>query len=264
MVDVFQGRDIIVRSIDPSEMLQRLAQADMERIAYLQILGTGGAIDSLIRWEHSVPVDLVIQHPESDLPLLYRYAPLITRRPVRITVPVAAGFSKVVKLALSLNFAVKLDVSQPEPALIEELLKVVTLYLHQSTVSQPVEFIHGMFWSFYGKNPATLWSIQEEDPAYVRYITDSGQASLPPRLSGAALKYGLTSFIQEFTEALIVEKQECGECAFFDTCAGYFKWPLKDYRCDGVKALFQTLRAAAGDLSADIAAFGAPGQENRK
>jgi len=263
MIAAFSGRDIIVRSIDPSEMIQRLDQVDLKRIAYLQILGTGGDMDSLMRWEHPIPVDLVVQHPESDLPLLYRYAPLIAERPVRVSVRVAAGFSKVVKLALSLNFTVKLEMSQPEPALIQELLQVVALYLHQSTVSQPVEFIHSIFWSFYNKNPVTLWAIQEEDPARIRYITDLGVETLSRRFAGAALKYGVASFIQEFTEALIGEKQECGDCEFFENCAGYFKWPRKDYRCGGVKALFQTLRAAAEELGADLAAFRTPGQENR-
>jgi hypothetical protein len=220
-------------------------------------------MDSLLRWKHPIPVDLVVQHPESDLPLLYRYAPLIADRPVRVSIRVAAGFSKVVKLALSLNFAVKLEISQPEPALIEELLQVVAVYLHQSTVSQPVEFIHSVFWSFYHKNPITLWAIQEEDPVRVRYITDLGVETLSRRFAGSALKYGVASFIQEFTQALIGEKQECGDCEFFENCAGYFKWPRRDYRCGGVKALFQTLRAAADELGADLAAFSAPGQENR-
>lgn len=262
MVEAFR-RNIVVRSIDPSEMLQKLTQNDLKRLAYLQILGTGGDIDSLMHWEHSVPVDLVVQQPESDLPLLYRYSPLIAERPVRVSVLVAAGFSNVVKLALSLNFAVKLEVTQPEPALIEELLQIANLYLHQTTVSQPVEFIHSIFWSFYNRNPVTLWAIQEEDPAHFRYITDLGVETLSRRLAGVESKYGVASFIREFTEELLSEKQECGDCAFFENCAGYFKWPRREYRCDGVKALFQTLRAAAEELRADIVSFSTPGWENR-
>jgi hypothetical protein len=263
MVAEFRGRDIIVRATDPAEMLQRLDQDDLKKLSYLQIIGTGGAIDSLMRWEHPTPVDLVIQQPESDLPLLYHYAPLIADRPVRISVRVAAGFSKVVKLALSLNFAVKLDVFQPEPELIEELLQVAALYLHQSTVSQPVEFIHSIFWSFYNKSPVTLWAIQEEDPARFRYITDLGTETLSRRFADSALKYAAAFFIREFTEELLSEKQECWDCTFFENCAGYFKWPRKDYQCEGVKDLFQTLRAAAEELRMDLAAFSSPGRETR-
>jgi hypothetical protein len=262
LVGSFYGRDIIVRAIDPAEMLRELARFDLKRLAYVQILGAGGPIDSLMHWENSVPVDLVVQHPESDLPLLYRYSPLMADRPVRVTVRVAAGFSKVVKLALSLNFAVKLDIRQPDPALIEELLQVANLYLHQSTVSQPIEFIHSIFLGFYNRESVTIWAIQEEDPAYFRYITDRGVETLSRRLAGAESKFGVASFIREFTKTLIDEKQECGDCGFFENCAGYFKWPRRDYRCDGVKVLFQTLRAAADELRADIASFNAPRQEN--
>jgi hypothetical protein len=263
MVAAYRGRDLIVRSHDPSEMVQRLATDDLDRLACLQILGTGGDIEALMHWGHPVPVDLVVRHPEADLPLLYRYAPLLAERPVRVSVPVAAGFSKVVKLALSLNFAVKLEVSQPGPALIEELLRVATLYLHQSTVSRPVEFVHSVFLGFYNRNPVTLWAIQEEDPAFIRYVTDQGEETLSQRFAGVELKYGVASFIKEFTEELLSEKQECADCEFFENCAGYFKWPRREYRCDGVKALLQTLKAAAEELRADLASFKTPREEDR-
>ena len=55
MIEAYRGRNLIVRSHDPSEMLQRLAQEDLERLAYLQILGTGGSIDPLLRWGPSIP-----------------------------------------------------------------------------------------------------------------------------------------------------------------------------------------------------------------
>jgi len=263
MAGSFPGRNIVVRSADPSEIIQSLEHVDVKRLSYLQILGTGGAIDSLMRWEHSAPIDLVIQHPVSDLPLLYRYSPLIAERPVRVTVRVAPGFSKLVKLALSLNFAVKLEVSQPEPELIEELLQVASLYLHSTTVSQPVEFIHSIFWSFYNRRPVTLWAIQEEDPASNRYITDIGTETISQRLAGVESQYPLSLFIEKFTETLYRNGQECGVCEFFENCAGYFKWPLKNYRCNGVKVLFQTLRAAAEELRADIASIRSREQGHR-
>ena len=131
MIEAYRGRNLIVRGHDPSMMVQRLATHDLERVEYLQILGTGGNLDGLMRWEHAVPVDLVVQNPEADLPLLYRYSTMRAERPVRVSVPVVPGFSKVVKLALSLDFAVKLELSQPEPAVMEELLHVAGLYLHQ-------------------------------------------------------------------------------------------------------------------------------------
>ncbi len=263
MAGSFPGRNIVVRSADPSEIIQSLEHVDVKRLSYLQILGTGGAIDSLMRWEYSTPIDLVIQDPVSDLPQLYRYSPLVAERPVRVTVRVAPGFSKLVKLALSLNFAVKLEILQPEPDLIEELLQVASLYLHSSTVSQPVEFIHSIFWSFYNKHPVTLWTIQEEDPACMRYITDIGTETISQRLTGVESQYPLSSFVEKFTEVLRHDRQECGDCEFFVNCAGYFKWPMKDYRCSGMKYLFHTLWTAAEELRADIASIRSPEQDNR-
>ena len=70
MIEAYCGRNLVVRCHDPSTMVQRLATHDLERLAYLQVLGTGGNLDGLMRWERAVPVDLVVQNPEADLPML--------------------------------------------------------------------------------------------------------------------------------------------------------------------------------------------------
>jgi hypothetical protein len=255
LFDAYRGRDLIVRSREPSEVVQRLALEDLERVAYLQVIGAGAEIDCLLRWKNSIPVDLVVQQPEADLPLLYRYAPLAADRPVRISVPVVAGFGKVVKLALSLNFAVKLELSQPGPELIEELLRVATLYLHQSTVSRPVEYFHSIFLAFYHRAPVSLWVVQEEDPSSIRFVTDQGEETLSKRFAGAKLKPQVACFIKGFTAELLSEKRECCDCEFLEHCAGYFKWPQPEYRCEGVRTLFQTLKDAAEQLRTDLALF---------
>ena len=205
MIEAYRGRHLIVRGHDPSMMVQRLATHNVETLAYLQILGAGGNLDGLMRWEHAVPVDLVVQNPEADLPLLYRYTPMRAERPVRVSVAVMPGFSKVVRLALSLDFAVKLELFQPEPALIDELLHIAGLYLHQSTVSHPVEYIHSMFLAFYHGDPINLWTVQEEDPACMRYITDQGTETISRRFAGVDLNQDITSFIEKFIEGRLKE-----------------------------------------------------------
>ena len=115
LIEAYRGKNLVVRGHDALVIVHALATHDPEKVQYLQIPGTGGDIDSLMRWEHAVPVDLVVQNPEVDLPLLYRYSILRAERPVRVSVPVVPGFSKVVKLALPLDFAVKLVLSKPEP-----------------------------------------------------------------------------------------------------------------------------------------------------
>jgi hypothetical protein len=263
MVDAYRGRKLILRSRNPAELVQRFAAQDLENVAYLQILGIDGAIDDLLRWEQPVPVDLAVENPEADLPLLYRYSPLPANRPVRGSVPVASGFSKVVKLALSLNFAVKLEPSQPEPQLIEELLDVVELYLHGVTVSQPVEYIHSIFLAFYYGSPVSLWAVQEEDPSRNRFVTDQGLEAVSKRFAGTDLKHAPPSFIREFTKELLNESRECHDCRFFEVCLGYFKWPEKAYRCDGVRTIFETLRKAAEELKADLSSLPSSHGEKR-
>jgi hypothetical protein len=263
MIEAYGGRNLVVRCHDPSVMVQRLASHDLERLAYLQVLGAGGNVDSLMRWERSVPMDLVVQNPEADLPLLYRYSTMPAERPVRVSVSVVPGFSKVVKLALSLDFAVKLELSQPEPAVMEELIYVAGLYLHQSTISQPVEYIHSMFLAFYHGDLVTLWTVLEEDPSRMRYITDQGTETISRRFAGMNLNYDLPSFIKKFIEGLLKEGSECSDCDFFESCLGYFKWPRKEYRCDGVKAVFQRLKEAAEELKADLSSFHCPNGVNR-
>ena len=202
MIETYRGRNVVVRGEDPSAMVRILAGHDPEKIVYIQVLGTGGDLDGLLRWDRPVPMDLAVRNPEADLPLLYRYATVAAGRPVRITIPVAPGFGKMVKLALSLDFAVKLEISRPEPELTAELLRVAELYLRQSTVSQPVEYIHSMFMSLYHGDPVSLWSVQEEDPSRMRHVTERGRETLPGRFAGVELEGDPSSFIERYVRAL--------------------------------------------------------------
>lgn len=263
MVGVYRSRTVIVRSHDPAEIVGALSAEELTSVAYVQVLSVRSGLEPLMHWGQGIPVDLVVQDPELDLPLLYQCAPLLDRHAVRVTVPVVPGFHRVVKLAVSLDFAVKLEVSQPAPPLLDELSRVADWYLHQATVAQPVEYFHSLFLAFYRGDPVTLWSIQEEDPLHVRYLTDEGKETLSRRFADSDLKGDLTTFVTRFTESLLAEKAECGSCEVLAHCSGYFKWPDRDYRCDGVKTLFRTLRSAAEELRGDLAAFTFAGQEER-
>ena len=263
MADAYPGQSLILRSREPSELARRVASCDPERIAYLQIPGVGGDVEELLRADRPVPVDVVVEDPEADLPRLYRFAPVAADRPVRISVPVSAGFHKVVKLALSLHFAVKLEPAQPGPEMTDPLLQVADLYLHQSTVSQPVEYLHSLFLAFYHGAPVSLWAVQEEDPSCNRFVTDRGVETISRRFAEAERQYDFTSFPEKFAEELVREKRECHDCPFFETCLGYFKWPRKEYRCDGVRAVFELLRKAGRELKKDLASFASSGRETQ-
>ena len=111
-------------------------------------------------------------------PRLYRFAELPGKHPVRVTVRAAAGMTKAVKVAQALNFSVKLDVGQPDPAVGEELLALAEYYLRGANVTRPVEPLHSLFLSFFSGNATNLWQLLDEDPATDRYVSDDGRGSL--------------------------------------------------------------------------------------
>jgi hypothetical protein len=171
---------------------------------------------------------------------------------VRVSIPALPGLFKAVKVASALRFHVKLEVEQPEPEAIETLQAVLDFYLHHTSVSQPVEFFHTSLLSFYSQVPVPLWDVQEEDPAYVRYITDDGRETIARRPIGVRVTGDLGFFVAALQQELLAERGECYVCEFFAHCGGYFKWPRKDYGCSSVKTLFRTLRDASVALRHDL------------
>lgn len=250
LVGAYPHRRVIVRSHDPAELAGCLSKLDPDNVLYAQLLSLDVNVEPLTNCEQPVALDLVMTQPADEFPLLYRFSHLLGKHQIRVSIPVTTGFANAVRLALALHFSVKLAVGQPGPELIEELSKVLEFYLHRSTVSQPVEYFHSTFLSFFHQEPASLWFIQEEDPEQIRFVSDDGEENVSKRLSGLPLpnQPGLRLVEQE----LPGEKSECDDCEFFDRCGGYFKWPDKDFSCDGVKTLFGTMRAAAAELRTDL------------
>jgi hypothetical protein len=250
LVGAYTGRRVIVRSHDPAELVGCIAQLNPDDVLYAQLLSLEVDVTPLTDWKQSVPLDLVMQRPADEFPLLYRFSHLLDKHQIRVSIPVTAGFANAVWLTLALQFSVKLEVGQPDQDLIEELNKVLELYLHRSTVSQPVEYFHSIFLSFFHQEPSSLWFIQEEDPEQTRFVSDTGEESFSKRLNGLPVQIQKSLLPAE--ETLSGGKSECDDCEFFDRCGGYFKWPNKDYSCEGVKTLFGTMRAAAAELRADL------------
>lgn len=258
----YAGRRVIVRSHDPAELADSIAKLNADNIVYGQLLSLDVDVAPLTNWSQSVPLDLVMTQPADEFPLLYRFSHLLESHQVRVSIPVSAGFANAVRLSLALHFSVKLEVGQPGPDLIEELNKVLELYLHRATVSQPVEYFHSTFLSYFHEEPASLWYIQEEDPEQMRFVSDDGEESVTKRLAGRGssrtVREGVRLQLQnvngrrEIAPQATVEKSECDDCEFFDRCGGYFKWPNRDFDCVGVKGLFGTLRAAAAELRTDL------------
>lgn len=260
MVAAYRGRQVIVRSPDPALIVEHLSKEDIDNVQYVQLLAVEvepETLAPLANWGRAVPLDIVIRNPALEFPLLYNFSKLLDKHPIRASIAVKPGFVKAVRLALALKFAVKLEVEQPEPALIEEMTEVLDLYLHRPNVSQPVEYFHSIFLSFYRQEPASLWFVQEEDPEYFRFITDEGVETVSPRFAGVDPKSITGNRAAAGLEARPREGIECDTCEFLDRCGGYFKWPDRDFSCEGVKTIFATLSAAAVELREDLATFAA-------
>jgi hypothetical protein len=253
MVKAYRGRRLIVRAHHPFEFVQHLLPRDLSDVYYVQLLELKVEVEALLRWGENIPIDIVMQEPLAQFPLLYNFSKLQEKHPVRVTIPVRRGFLKAVKLALALKFAVKLDIGQPDAELIEELAEVLDFYLHRSTVAEPVEFFHSLFLSFYNQEPASLWFIQEEDPDEFCFVTDEGAEVRSRRLAGAMLEAERETLALEQPETLEIVKSECDDCAFFDRCRGYFKLPDSNYSCAGVKVLFGTLQESSEKMRSDLA-----------
>ena len=250
----FRGRALIVRSGHPHDLVAQLRASDLDNLAYVQLCGLPSGTDVLMHWAKGLPIDLLLDNPAQDFPSLYGYATLLDNHPVRITLPVETGFEKAVKLASSLQFAVRLQMGQPQASLIGSLARLLDDYLHKFTVGQPIECFHGLLLGFCNREPLNLWAIQEEDPALLRYVDERGTVRLPGRLAVSEYDPAPESFVADWSRRLSAEGTECADCPFFASCRGYFKWPHRDYDCAGVKALLTTLQQAAGELREDLAA----------
>jgi hypothetical protein len=255
LIPAYRGRQVIVRSHSPAELVEALPESDLESLVGVQLLSLLAEVDPLADWGYAIPVELVMQDPVTEFALLYRHAKLLDKHPVRVSIPVVPGLAKSVKVASALQFTVKLELGQPEPAAIEEMRTVLDFYLHHTSVSQPIEFFHTSLISFYDRDPMMLWYLLEDDPAYVRYVTEDGAERVARRMVRASVGRELGSFVTDLQSELLAEQGECCGCEFFENCGGYFKWPDKSFKCDGVKSVFRTLKDAADELRHDLMTF---------
>lgn len=242
---------LIVRTREPAALPVALREEDPARVAAVQILSLDTDSDTLNAWAPGMPIELVMGDV-AEFPLLYRHTNLLDNHPARVVVPVQPGFAKAVKVAVSLDFAVRLEVGQPNPALIEELVTVLEFYLRQPTVAQPIEYFHGTLLGFFHGEPIPLWVILDEEPGVLRYIADDGRESLSGRLADIELTLAPDASLEIWIERALATADECRDCAFLRSCGGYFKWPRRDYDCAGVKRVFGLLREAATELRRDL------------
>ena len=245
---------LVVRATDPVELGDSLAAEPNDEVVMLQLLDIEAELDALETSGYGIPIEVVLNDPQTEAGKLYRVMSLQRTHPVRIVIPVVAGFSKAIKVASSLNLPVKLEGTQPDATLIEELCDALDHYLHNKAVSQPIEYFSGLLMARLHRMPITLWDIQEEDPASVRHITDDGNEVIARR-PFVPVTQSIDSFRFAHTKQVLSPGEECASCEFFPECAGYFKWPDRNFSCEGVKRVFRKLHEAANELQDDLSIY---------
>lgn len=245
----YRDQALVIRADDVGNLIAEVPEPAGLNIAYIQ-LPVGSDTEPLGMWGIGIPVDIVLEDPAREFAQLYRHGKLLDKHPMRVSIPVKPGFLKSLKIAASLQFAVKLMPGQPEPAVIPELLDATGLFLHRTEVAQPVEFFHSLLLAFYHAQPLTLWSILEEHPLEIRYVDNDGSESISPRR--AAMPEEASQELLALTECL-----DCRSCAFLENCQGYFKWPDRQFDCGGVRQVLGTVRSAAFELRAEMNEYAA-------
>lgn len=253
-IDSYPDHPLIVRATDPVAVVQNVSPQHLNRLVALQLLDISADLEELDGWNPGLPIEVVLADPEAETMKLYRLCRLQRSHPVRVVVPIVPGFSKAVRVASFLQLPVKLEGAQPDPELIEELTEALDFFLHNKAVSQPIEYFSGLLTTVIHKQPVTLWDIQEEHPALVRYVDERGAETLARRPFIAENKE-LNSFQFELTKRVLSPESECSSCEFFLNCGGYFKWPDRDFSCGGIKRVFRRLRDAAFELHDDLSLY---------
>lgn len=254
LVDSYPNRPLIIRAVDPSVAVQTLLPRELENLVALQLLDISAELDCLEQWNPSLPIEVVLNDPESETMKLYRLCKLQRSHPVRVVIPLVAGFSKAVRVASFLRLPVKIEGTQPDASLLEELSETLEFFLHNKAVCEPIDYFSGLLTAVLHKLPVTLWSIQEEDPALVRYVADDGTETLARRPFNLQ-RENLDTFHFELTKQVLNPEAECASCEFFMNCGGYFKWPNPDYSCYGVKGILQRIRHSAHELQDDLSLY---------
>ena len=105
LLSAYRQERLVVRTDDPSALAAALETEDPERIAGAQIVALDADSEPLNAWAPGLPLELILRDPAAEFPHLYRHTNLLDNHPVRAIIPVAPGFGKAVKVAVSLDFA---------------------------------------------------------------------------------------------------------------------------------------------------------------
>jgi hypothetical protein len=252
-VERYRSYALIIRAATAESLVPVLEDAESVAIDYVRLPATVPT-DTLLRRAEGLPVELRLIEPDRDYPQLYRQRVLLEDHPVRVSVPGTAEAEPALKLALSLGFAVHLQVGPSGPDEMAALRRMLDRYLHHGGTNHPVEPFHSLLLHHLGRCEDDLWAIQESDPARIVHVTEAGSETLPGQLAAAPFEPD-ARFLDRFKATLQDRGTECSGCPHFPSCGGFFKWPDPNYSCVEVKGVLDTIRLAAAELRTDLTAF---------
>ena len=247
----FGARQLVIRSHTPSELIRCAQDSSLPNILCFQLVSLVPDAHCFLNDLAPLPLELVLEEPNEEFPLLYNYADLVRRGQRSVVVPLVEGFAKAVKVAGALNFGVRMEIGDLSLVPWDELASTLDYYLHNPLVTQPIEFFHSAVVGFYRCQSVSLWEIQQESPKFHAYVQDDGTVVLSKRLSNIPVLDSDDQFLRVLSERLLSSGYECADCGYFDWCGGYFKMPDPNYSCHQAKILFSRLMEAAADLKSD-------------
>ena len=263
LLSSYSDQDIVIRSSNCSALVEAVAQVEWERINSVQLLSTSGRLAGLRHLPPSLRIDLCVTDVLAGSDRVIAWSRALDGHPVRVVVPVIAGFSKVVKAALRAGLRVKLEIDQPDSSLVNELMDSLAFFIREPYVKEPVDLFYGVFRSFLTKQVESLWRIQEEHPSSHRYVTDSGEVTLAKRLSNIACTSDVATLLADHKLNLFGTKTECCTCRFFCRCEGYFKLPQAVFNCSEIKKFFKLVEDYAAELRKDLSELPDSSHANR-
>jgi hypothetical protein len=225
------------------------------RATYVQIDVAAGC-GSDLGWAASARgLDLRLIEP-GQASELYRYAWLIGRLPVRVSIPSTPGVSFAVRIAIALGMAVKLAFPPRAAHAWEELGDVLDFYLHGRFVGQPVEPFHSLLQAAFHHRRENVWRVQDEDPAWFRFISGQGQPTQSSRFERQPDVPLDKRFVARWRAVAASPDSACCDCPFQRDCGGYFLWPDPSTQCNA-RSLWNRIVQAAEQLTDDLQREGA-------
>ena len=227
-----------------------------EKAMYVQInVATGCGSD--LGWASSARgLDLRLTEP-GQASELYRYAWLVGRLPVRVSISSTPGVASAVRIAIALGMAVRLVFPPQTTHAWNELDNVLDFYLHGRFVGQPIEPFHSLLQAAFHHRGENVWRVQDEDPAYVRFVSGQGQPTLSSRFECQPDVPLDKRFVARWRAVAASPGSACCDCRFQRDCCGYFLWPDPSMQCDA-RSLWNRIVQAAEQLTDDLQRQGAP------